>query len=130
MPVTTVTTPYGYRSEVTASLTPAEAKAWFDEIKRVVGGKRTYCQLIDLRKANTHPAETKAVIQEIMQWNTAHGMQRSAIILTSATLKMQTVRMTRETASENHERFFDGSRPDWEKKAIAWLDRGVDPEKP
>jgi hypothetical protein len=130
MPVTTVSTPYGYRSEVVASLSPAEAKTWFEEIKRVVGAKRSYCQMIDLRKANTHPPDTKAVIQEIMQWNKAHGLQRSAVIVASATLKMQIGRMTRETASENHERVFDGSTSDWEAKALAWVDRGVDPDKP
>jgi len=129
MPVTTVTTQYGYRCEVDGALSPAEARAWFEDIKRTVGGKRSYCQLIDLRKSSTHPPDTKAVIQEIMQWNTSHGMQRSAIILASATLKMQTGRMTRETASENHERFFDASAPDWEKKALAWLELAVDPDK-
>jgi hypothetical protein len=128
MPVTTVATPYGYRCEVDGTLSAAEARAWFDDIKRMVGVKRSYCQLIDLRKSSAHPPDTSAVIQEIMQWNKAHGMQRSAIILASATLKMQTGRMTRNTASENHERFFDSSEPGWERKALAWLERAVDPD--
>jgi hypothetical protein len=129
MPVTTVATQYGYRCELDGALSPAEARAWFEDIKRTVGVKRSYCQMIDLRKSSTHPPDTRAVIQEIMQWNKTHGMQRSAIILASATLKMQTGRMTRDTASEDHERFFDASAPDWEKKALAWLERAVDPDK-
>jgi hypothetical protein len=92
MPVTTVATQYGYRCEVNGALSPGEARAWFEDIRRTVGVKRSYCQLIDLRKSSTHPPDTKAVIQEIMQWNKTHGMQRSAIILASAILKMQTGR--------------------------------------
>jgi hypothetical protein len=129
MPVTTVATQYGYRCEVNGALSPGEARAWFEDIRRTVGVKRSYCQLIDLRKSSTHPPDTKAVIQEIMQWNKTHGMQRSAIILASAILKMQTGRMTKDTASEDHERFFDASAPDWETKALAWLERAVDPDK-
>jgi hypothetical protein len=129
MPVTTVATQYGYRCAVDGALSTAEARAWFEDIKRMVGAKRSYCQLIDLRKSSTHPPDTSAVIQEIMKWNTTHGMQRSAIILASATMKMQTGRMTRNTASENHERFFDASDPEWERKALAWLERAVDPDK-
>jgi len=128
MPVTTTITPYGYRCEVISPLTAAEARGWFDDIKRIATKRRTYCQLIDLRKTGTHPSDTSAVIQEIMKWNMANGLQRSAIVLSGAVMKMQIARMTRETAAASYERFFDpSSDPNWERKAMAWLERGVDP---
>jgi hypothetical protein len=130
MPVTTISTPYGYRCEVISPLTAAEARTWFDDIKRIAQAKRTYCQLIDLRRTGTHPSDTSAVIQEIMRWNMANGLQRSAVVFSGAVLKLQMSRMTRETAAHSYERFFDPSAdPDWERKALAWLERGVDPDK-
>src|SRR4051794_15483808 len=48
MPVTTTITPYGYRCEVISPLTAAEARGWFEDIKRIATKRRTYCQLIDL----------------------------------------------------------------------------------
>jgi hypothetical protein len=130
MPVTTTITPYGYRSTVVSPLTAAEARTWFDDIRRIVRTKRTYCQLIDLRSTGTHQSDTSAVIQEIMRWNMANGLQRSAIVLSGAVMKMQVSRMTRTTAAETYERFFDpSSDPNWESKAMAWLERGDDPQR-
>jgi hypothetical protein len=127
MPVTTIRTPYGYRCEVVSPLTAVEARKWFDDIKGIAQSKGTYSQLIDLRRASTHPPDTSAVIQEIMRWNMSNGLQRSAVVFSGAVLKLQMSRMTRETAAESYERFFDPADPDWESKALAWLERGVSP---
>src|SRR4051794_4675688 len=131
MPVTTVPTQYGYRSQVVSPLTAAEAQAWFGDIKRIAGTKTTYCQLIDLRKTAVHPSDTSKVIEQIMKWNAANGLQRSAVVMTGPIRKMGLSRMTRETASQRKERFFaPPSGANWEKRELPWLGRGVAPDKP
>ncbi|MCK7514850.1 MAG: hypothetical protein MZV70_69840 [Desulfobacterales bacterium] len=51
------------------------------------------------------------------------GLKRSAVILNSATTTLQFKRIAKESGIDSWERYFDASNePDWEKKAMDWLD--------
>ena len=60
----------------------------------------------------------------------AKGMQRSVVILSSAAIVMQFKRMAKETGIYEWERYIDASKhPDYEKPAVDWLTKGIDPDK-
>lgn len=129
MPSTTTKTPYGYKSVFTGYFTPEEAHAWFEDVKRAVAGKRQFGQLIDVRGQSANPPETNAVIQEAMAYVRQQGMQRSAVVLSSALITMQIKRLAKQTGMDAWERYIDASaNPNWERAALAWIEKGVDPD--
>lgn len=129
MPTQTESTPYGYRSTISDVLPEAEAKAWFEDVKRAVAGRSNFGQLIDLRHQKPYGPETNAVIQEAMTYVRARGMQRSAVVLSSAVTALQIKRLAKETGMYAYERYIDASAdPNWEQTALAWIERGVDPD--
>lgn len=130
MPYTVQKTPFGYRSEIVSPFAPAEAQRWLSEIKQVVGTGKLTGQLIDSRLAKANSPESGKVIEEAMTFVRARGLQRSAVILSSSVVKMQIQRMARESGVDSFERYIDASAdPEWEKTAIAWIEKGVDPEQ-
>ena len=129
MPYTVTATPFGYRSTVVAPFPPEEARPWFEEIKRAVGPTpHPFGQLIDARGQKVQDPASVPIVEDAQNWVRAHGMQRSAVVVASAVVKMNLTRMSRETGMLTHERYFDGAGdPDWEAKALAWVTDGVEP---
>lgn len=129
MPSVTTKTPYGYKSVFTGNFTPDEAHAWFDDVKRAVAGNRSFGQLIDVRGQTANSAETNAIIEDAMKYVKGQGMQRSAVVMSSAVMAMQIKRLAKETGMYAWERYIDASaHPDWERVATAWITDGVDPD--
>lgn len=129
MPTQTESTAYGYRSTISDVLPEAEAKAWFEDVKRAVGTRSNFGQLIDLRRQKPYGPETNAVIQEAMTYVRAKGMVRSAVVLSSAVTALQIKRLAKETGMYEYERYIDASAdPNWEQTALAWIERGIDPD--
>lgn len=129
MPATVTPTTYGYRTEISAPLQAADVKMWTEEIRSVVRGRPAFSQLVDIRNNTARDEDTTRMIEETMQWVRANGLQRSAVIVASPTLKMQVQRLARNTGVDTYERYLDAaSDPQWEQKALAWLERGVDPD--
>lgn len=128
MPYTVSATPYGYRSKVDAPFPPEEARPWFEEIKRAVGpSPHPFGQLIDARGQKVQDPASVPIVEEAQNWVRQHGLQRSAVVVESAIVQLNLSRMSRETGMLSHERYFTGSDPDWEAKALAWITDGVDP---
>jgi hypothetical protein len=56
-------------------------------------------------------------------------MERNAVILASAIATLQARRIAKETGIDRWARYIDASsRNDWEKIAVDWLTRGVEPD--
>ena len=128
MPYTVSATPFGYRASFTAPFPPAEAQAWFAELKRVLPRTpRPFGQLIDAREQKVQDAGSVPIVEEAQNWVRAQGMNRSAVVVSSTLVKMNLTRMSRETGMIEYERYIDGSDPAWETKAMAWLKDGVEP---
>lgn len=131
MPAVTQATAYGYTSRIRAPFTRAEAAVWFEEVRRAVGTRHDFGQLIDarLQPAATTP-ETNAVIEDAMTWVVAQGLRRSAVVVSSTIVKTQIQRMARNTGVYAHERYFDASAdPGYEAKAVAWITQGTEPDQ-
>jgi hypothetical protein len=129
VPSTTVATPYGYKTTISAPFADDAAAAWFEDIKRVVAGKTSFGQLVDLRGQKPYSEATNKIIQDAMTYVREHGMTRSSVVLASALTKMQIMRLAKEVGMYEYERYFDASsEPEWERKAIDWIEQGIDPD--
>lgn len=128
MPYTVTPTSYGYRGTFIAPFPPAEARTWLTELKRVLPPTpRPFGQLIDARQQKIQDPESVPIVEEAQLWLQKQGMNRSAVVVSSAVVKMNLARMSKETGVIAYERYFDGNDPDWEAKAMAWLTQGVEP---
>jgi len=129
MPTSTYATSYGYRTVISPEIGVVEAKAWFEDIKRVVGPPHAFGQLVDLRAQRSSSGETKAIIEAAMRWVRAQGLERSAVIVSSIVTKVLIVRFAKEAGMYAYERYFDASGdPHWEDKALDWIEHGTDPD--
>jgi hypothetical protein len=55
------------------------------------------------------------------------GMQRSAVVLNSATLTMQFIRLAKASGIYEWERYFDASSDQhWKENAMNWIKTGID----
>ncbi len=58
------------------------------------------------------------------------GMERSAVILSSAAIAMQFKRLGKESGIYSFERYFDASSDAaWQKHAVDWVKSAIDPNK-
>ncbi len=129
MPYSVVPTSYGYRITVDGIFSPSEATTWFEDIKRIAGPKPSFCQFVDIRKQLPNPAGTSPIVEEAMTWVCDNGLKRSCVIVDSPTLRMQIMRLAKKSGMYNYERYFDASEdPNWERHALDWLERGIDPD--
>ena len=131
MPTKTEPMPYGLRTSLSGFVTMEEAIAWQKDYERIAPTRRTgFGQLVDLREQKTYTSEVGAVIQDVMRYVRERGMARSAVILASAMTKLQISRLAKEVGMYEYERYFDAStQPDWERQALDWIERGIDPDR-
>jgi hypothetical protein len=130
MPSKTEPAAFGLRTTIYGFFTIDEANAWRKDYERIVPGLGSgFGQLVDLRDRKAYPPEVNEVIQDVMRYVREQGMTRSAVVLSSAMTKMQISRLAKETGMFEYERYFDASADkDWERKAIDWIEKAVDPE--
>jgi len=131
MPSTTEPTPYGLRTNIFGFFTLDEANDWRKDYERIVPGlKPGFGQLVDLRDKKAYTPEVNQVIQDVMRYVRKGGLTRSAVIVSSAMTKMQISRLAKETGMYEYERYLDATADkDWERKALDWIQKGVDPDK-
>lgn len=126
-------TEYGFRVHAPGYITPAEARAWFDNLKTQVlalEGK-SFGLLVDSRTQKANPPDTQATIKEAMVWLRGHGMERSVVVLDSTVALIQILRLAKATGVYAYERYMDALKdPDWEAKALGWIVRHEDPDLP
>lgn len=128
MKARTEKTSYGYSSIYGETASLEEAKEWLVDVKKILGpGKRPFCQMIDIRGQKAHDPTVQTFIVEAMGYLRKTGLQRSAVILSSAIAKMEITRLAKQTGVYDYERYFEGTGS--EKAALAWLEHGVDPDK-
>ncbi|XXF79031.1 hypothetical protein P2318_04555 [Myxococcaceae bacterium GXIMD 01537] len=125
-----VKTAYGFRVNAPGFLSLAETRAWFEDLKRLVGDSgRPFGLLVDIRSQRANPPESQEVIKEAMAWMKNAGLVRSAVVLDSAVAKLQTTRLAKTSGVYAWERYVDASKgTDWEQRALGWIVNGVDPD--
>ncbi|WP_257446257.1 hypothetical protein [Archangium lipolyticum] len=128
-----VQTDYGIRIHCPGYITPAEARAWFEDIKHKVltlEGK-PFGMLADARTQKANPPETQEIVKESMVWLRGHGMERSVVVLDSTVALIQILRLAKTSGVYAYERYLDASKdPDWERRSLDWIIRAIDPDLP
>lgn len=128
-----IVTDYGFRVHAPGYITPAEARAWFEDLKarvQALEGK-PFGLMVDSRTQKANPPDTQELIKESMVWLRSHGMVRSVVVLDSTVALIQILRLAKATGVYAYERYMDALKdPEWEAKAVGWIKDAVDPDLP
>lgn len=122
---------YGYKLTFGDSIKASEMKTWVDDSKKELAtAKKEFGVFVDMRTLKPLDADAQVYMQEGQKLYKKTGMVRSVVILNSAVIKMQFVRIAKETGIYEWERYIDASAvTDWEKVGIDWISKGIDPDK-
>ncbi|QDG51317.1 hypothetical protein FIV42_11360 [Persicimonas caeni] len=123
-------TPYGYKLTFAGKIDAPEMAQWAQEARqKLKSSPDEFGVVVDM--AELAPLKPDAQ-QEMVGGQAAfreHGMVRSAVIVKDAVVKMQFLRLARESGIYKWERYIDASRhDDPESVARAWVVDEVDPD--
>ncbi|HYO15068.1 MAG TPA: hypothetical protein VE685_17885 [Thermoanaerobaculia bacterium] len=123
-------TSYGYRVKFEGHLQRDDAGALLTEVKAVIRPRgAAFAVLMDLRSSRALPAETQDILRATIVHFREAGMERNACVLDSAIAALQARRLAREAGVADGTRTIDVShQPDWERVALDWLVRAIDPD--
>jgi hypothetical protein len=123
-------TSYGYRVRFEGHLQREDAGALLTEVKSVIRPRDAgFSVLVDLRRSRALPAETQDLLRAAIVHFREAGMERNVCVLDSAVATLQARRLAREAGVAEGSRTIDASsRPDWERAALDWLVRAIDPD--
>lgn len=126
-------TDYGYRIVFEGYLVKDDLGDLIENMKRTIrprNGSGNFPVLVDMRKSHAFPADAQEVIKQAILYCKQVGMDRNCVVLNSAIAAMQAKRLAKETGIDSFIRYIDASSdPQWEKAALDWLVRAVDPER-
>jgi hypothetical protein len=124
------TADYGFRLTFGGFMKKPEMETWLAESQtKLKTAPRTFSVLIDMRTMKPIPPDAKEVMEKGQALYKNSGMQRSCVILLSATLTYQFKQIAKTSGIYAFERYIAADdTPDWEQKAIAWIKSGTDPD--
>ncbi len=122
---------YGYKLTFSDFISAEEMKCWADDSKITLQnhyGK--FGVLVDMRTLKPLNSEAQEIMVSGQKVFKEKGMERSAVILSSALVTGQFKRLAQSSGIYQWERYIDAStHPDFEKKAEDWIRFGSDPDK-
>lgn len=123
-------TQYGYKLVLEGFLQKQDLSTLLDDMKRTVFSRgRKFPVLLDMRHSRAFPADAQEILKEAIRFFKQVGMERHAVVLNSAIATLQLRRLGKETGIDATSRYIDAStQQDWEKVALDWLVKAVDPE--
>jgi hypothetical protein len=122
---------FGFQLTFGDSVDMAGMTRWREEARTaLVGAPKSFGVLIDMRTlkpGGIQPDAQKVMVEGQGLFKKA-GMERSCVVLQSATVTMQFERIARESGIYAFERYINAAqKPDWEAKAVGWIQKKVDP---
>jgi hypothetical protein len=125
-------TKYGYKLVLEGFLQRDEVGQLLEAMKTKIKPRekgQTFPLLLDMRKSNAFPSDAREILKQCLLFCKDSGMERNAVILSTAIATLQARRIAKETGIDRWARYIDASsRNDWEKIAVDWLIRGVEPD--
>ena len=125
-------TNYGVKFTFSGFLDKEEMKRWAEEV--VAGTKslpKGFCVFMDMRGMQPLPRDAWLMMQRAQEQAIKAGMARSVQVVDDPITSMQFKRFARNTGISDRERQIDASSVlDWEKMAMDWLIRGIEPLSP
>jgi hypothetical protein len=123
-------TPYGLLIKLSGSITPAEMTRWVDDEQWFLPSlpPHRFGMIVDTRELEPLSAASQVELQKGLSLFRDKGLQRSAVIVDSATAKEQFKRTAKESGIDAWERYIDASKKsNWQQVAQAWVVDGTEP---
>ena len=123
-------TQYGYKLVFEGFLQKQDLSTLLDDMKQTVFSRgRKFPVLMDMRLSRAFPTDAQEILKEAIRFFKHVGMERNAVVLNSAIATLQARRLGKETGIDAASRYIDAStEQNWEKVALDWLVRAVDPD--
>jgi hypothetical protein len=120
---------YGVRVSFSGQVSAEEARQWSAESRLLLDSiEGRFHVLIDMRAIAPPSAEALAEIAAGQSMYEAAGMDRSAVIVGHRDLAERFTAAAQASGDDEWERYIDASSsPDWEARAVTWLEAGIDP---
>jgi len=121
--------PYGIKLTFDGFVPPEEMAEYKKEFRLVLDlVPDQFGILSDLRNMKPLPPESQKILSANPEW-TAGRITRSATILNSSLVKLQSKRLATEWKQGDTKRYIDASKhSNWEELAIAWIEKGQEIE--
>ncbi len=122
---------YGFKISFGDFIKAEEMSNWAAEAKKMLMMPLKDCGVfVDMRLLKPLPSDSQKIMQEGQKLFKQKGMNRSVVILNSATLTLQFKSIAKETGIYNWERYIDATKTiNWEKVGVDWIKNGIDPDK-
>lgn len=121
---------YGFKITSSGITTLEETREWIvasEKILKDVSGK--FGLFSDIRNLSPVTMEIQEKLQEGQKLYKDKGLERSAIIVNSATAALQFKKVAKKTGIYKWERYIDSStRSNWESLGEKWLTDAIDPD--
>lgn len=123
-------TKYGYKLVFEGFLQKHDLTTLLDDMKQTVRPRNgAFPVLLDMRHSRAFPSDAQVILKEAILFFKQAGMERNAVVLNSAIATLQARRLAKETGVDGSSRYIDAStEQEWEKVALDWLVRAVDPD--
>lgn len=123
-------TQYGFKLVFEGFLQKQDLSTLLDDMKQTVFSRgRKFPVLMDMRLSRAFPTDAQEILKEAIRFFKQVGMERNAVVLNSAIATLQARRLGKETGIDAASRYIDAStQQNWEKVALDWLVRAVDPD--
>ncbi len=120
---------YGVKITFAGFIQEEEMLAYKKEFRTVLDAlPEKFGLLSDMREMKPMPPESQKIFNANPELVTTR-LTRTATIVNSALVKMQSKRMVEEWKVSDSKRYIDASKTaDWEAVAVGWIVNGVEPE--
>jgi|VirMetMinimDraft_7_1064189.scaffolds.fasta_scaffold07398_2 hypothetical protein len=119
---------YGVKLIFSGFLRETEMQSWqFEMLNLLKELPESFGMLIDMREMTAMPAKSQEVVKRTQKIFKARVI-RSATITSSIITDIQSKRIGSASGVNETKRFINAANiADWEDKAIAWIQNGIDP---
>lgn len=122
--------PWGYTLTFQGFIRAPEMEEWkadSDELLR--SAPPSFGVFVDMTALRPLAEDAQAVMVAGQQLYAQAGMRRSAVLVDSSVTAFQFKRLAKQSGIYDWERYFASDDPDHMAKAMAWLERAVDPDE-
>lgn len=121
--------PWGFRLKFGGFIRTPEMEEWRTRSAEVVRGAAPgFGVFVDMRDLKPLAEDTQAVMVAGQQLYAKAGMRRSAVLVDSVITAQQFMRLAKTSGIYDYERYVSSTDSDHEAKALAWIEKGVDPD--
>lgn len=121
-----ITRPSGFIIQYEGFISLEEMQKVYEEsIILLKNPPKDFGVIVDISKMHPLFPEAQDLLVECQELFKKAGMRRSAVITPNAIIKMQFIRLAKESGVYTTEKYFDGTKKDVINKAILWVKDNV-----